>query len=84
MAKEFLDNELAKYDTWEEFRLGKNTQPILKSEPEFRSVKGKGVGWKTIQAFLGANWHEWIIKDALNTLKGIEKGELDREAGGRK
>jgi hypothetical protein len=82
VAKDFLDAVLKKYDTWEEFRLAKNVQPIFDSEPEFRSVKGKkkGIGWQTIQKFLGKNWHKWIIQDALNTRKGVEDGTLDREA----
>ena len=53
-AKEFIDNELAKYETWEDFRSGKNTIPI-DTEPEFRSLKGKGAGRNIICSFLGGN-----------------------------
>ena len=43
-VKMFLDGELAKYETWEEFRSNKSIRPIIKAEPEFRNIKSKGVG----------------------------------------
>jgi len=43
---------LKKYESWDEFRSNKFIKPIFKTEPEFRSAKGKGVGQKTITKFL--------------------------------
>ena len=62
---DFLNKELAKYATWEEFRSGKNTRPIITSEPEFRSIKGK---WDFLNKELAkyATWEE--IRSGKNTL----------------
>jgi len=80
VAKEYLDGELAKYETWDEFRSNKSIRPIFESEPEFRSVKGKGVGQTTILKFLGGNWKQHIIQDALNTLKSDKEGTVSKKA----
>lgn len=68
-VKTFLDGELAKYETWDDFRSDKSIRPIIKSEPKFRSIKGKGVGRDTILKFLGGNWKPWMIQEALDTLR---------------
>lgn len=64
-ARDFLDGEIAKYETWEAFRSNKSIRPIIKTEPEFRSIKGKGVGQTTILKFLGANWKQWMVQLVL-------------------
>jgi hypothetical protein len=57
-AKEFLDKELAKYDTWEAFRSGETSRAILgiKTGQEFSALKKNGVGRDTLVKFLGGNW----------------------------
>jgi hypothetical protein len=68
-AKLFLEKEIAKYDNWEAFRSGGFSRPIFDSEPQFRSVKGKGkVGREIIMRFLGDNWTEETVKRALAIL----------------
>jgi ParB/RepB/Spo0J family partition protein len=43
-AKEFLDAELAKYETLEQFMAGKNTSHIADSAKSFSNLKRDGVG----------------------------------------
>ena len=78
-VKKYLDDELAKHNTWEDFRSDKSIIPI-ESEPEFRSVKGKGIGRLTISKFLGSNFKEWMIQSALSSSKSIQDGILNKEA----
>jgi len=55
-AKSFIEAELGKYGTWEEFRSYAGVGPISSLIPNgqtFSNVKGKGVGIETIQSFLG-------------------------------
>ena len=68
---------MAKYETWKQFRSNKSIRPIIKTEPKFRSIKGKGVGQTTILKFLGGNWKQWMIQEALDTIKDKT---IDREA----
>jgi hypothetical protein len=81
-AKEYLERELAKYEIWEDLRADKFIGPIFDSEPQFRSIKGQGVGRETILKFLGdPPWKEWMIEEALTTIKKADwKGSLNREA----
>lgn len=52
-AKEYLDAELAKYETWE--AAGDFAKGITDDE-HFYQLKKNGVGRTTIQKFLGGNW----------------------------
>jgi hypothetical protein len=78
-VKKFLDEELAKCETWEGFSSDKNIRTILviDSEPAFRKLKGAGIGRDTILKFLGGNWKQWMVQEALDTLKDET---IDREA----
>ena len=72
VAKEYLENELAKYDTWE--RLNKNIKPffgssIQNAEGNFKKAKNEGIGQNTLLRFLGSNWKQWQIQKALNILR---------------
>ena len=73
VAKEYLDGLLAKSDTWEDWiKSGKNTN-LFKSKAEFGQAKGKqGVGRTIILRFLGGNWKDWMVRDALAELKESE------------
>jgi hypothetical protein len=86
VARDFLNAELGKYETWEEFKTNKNNSLnylqtlIMESEyPErtFQISKSKGVGQTTILNFLGKNWKQSNIQSALNTL---DSEEVEREA----
>lgn len=79
-AKEFIDAELAKYDTWDAYRLNENINPIVSDAGNFTQVKKNGAGQTTILAFLGGNWKQWMIQEALETLKSDRDGIVDRKA----
>lgn len=80
VAKEYLDGELAKCETWEELRANKSISSLIDGEKGFRSSKGQGVGQTTILKFLGGNWKQWIIQDALNTIKEVAQATINKEA----
>lgn len=86
-TKEFLDAELAKYESWEDLsdknirqifydRKKKDGTPI-KPEHAFVNTKTKGVGRDTILKFLGGNWKSWMIQTALEILSDKD---IDRKA----
>ncbi len=71
VTKKFLDGELDKYKNFNEFSSGTNTRTIfqdIESEPAFRKIKGSTVGRRIITKFLGGNWKEWMVKDALDNI----------------
>lgn len=75
VAKEFLNRELAKYETWE--ALGKFNRRLI-DKFNFNKIKQQGVGHDTILKFLGGNWKEWIVKQALDTFALHKRGVVDR------
>jgi len=74
-AKEFLDTELAKYDTLEEFKLaGYISSKFFQNQQAFASAKRAdqgGVGRDIIIAYLGDTWKnkEWRVREAVASLK---------------
>ena len=79
-AKEFLDKELAKYETWEEANVNKSINVLFASNRQFQQCKQEGVGQTTILKFLGGNWKQWMIQEALDTVKQDKEGVIDRQA----
>ena len=69
VAKEYLDGELAKCEGWES--LNKNIKTLFARSDGFINAKRQGVGQTTLLKFLGKNWKQWVIQDALNTLKNV-------------
>jgi len=65
VAKEYLDGELAKYETYDQVNKNINLKNLIPDASNFGQLKKNGVG----QTTLGGNWKQWIIQDALNTLK---------------
>ena len=68
-AKEFLDAELAKYETWEDMqRAGGFTKPLLNPpmgktrEGWWVSLKKEGIGRDTLVKFLGGNWTDYKVQ----------------------
>lgn len=53
-TKEFLDAELAKYETWE--TSDKFIKGLFDNQRSFETAKGMGIGRDTILKFLGKNW----------------------------
>lgn len=80
VAKEYLDGELAKYDSWGELKsAGSHLINLLnvKRPQEFAPLRKKGVGQTTLLKFLGKNWKQWQIQQALDN---ITSDDIDREA----
>ena len=78
-AKEYLDTLLAKYKTWKEARSDKNIRGAFSNENQWSTPKGRGVGAETVLSFLGGNWKEWMVKEALVFIKDFDV-YLDKEA----
>jgi len=83
-AKNLLDAELAKYETWEEIRSEIAIRTILgiDSGQAFAKLKGTGAGRSTILVYLGKPWAKrgWMIQSALATLAAEKGGLIDRES----
>jgi hypothetical protein len=62
-AKEFLDAELAKYET--KAQADKNISLLFATNSQFQHNKQYGVGRDTILKFLGGNWKGWMVLNAL-------------------
>ena len=77
-AKEFIDGELAKYETWED--LNKTIKILFDTEHSFIQTKTHGAGQTTILAFLGGNWKQWMIQEALATISADKEDKISREA----
>ncbi|MBN1118226.1 MAG: hypothetical protein JXA77_13540 [Bacteroidales bacterium] len=59
VAKEFLDAELTKYESWD--HVNKSIKMMFDSNSQFQNCKKNGVGQTTIKKFLGGNWKQWEI-----------------------
>ena len=63
-VRDYLDAELAKYDRLSDAPV--SLMNLLSSnEHTFQDIKAKGVGQTTILKFLGRNWKQHAIQDAL-------------------
>lgn len=76
-AKEFLDAELSKYETWEDFRNGGIATTLFQNAGSFSRTKKDGVGRKTLVKFLGGNWTGNKIRNVLSIIN--DEG-LDQKA----
>lgn len=76
-AKEFIDSKLSKADSFD--ALNGNIKGLT-DEEHFHQLKSKGAGQKTILKFLGANWKQWMIQDALSILRNVENKEVSEKA----
>jgi len=111
VVKDFLDSELAKYESWKSMQKGiindsinavkkgktelvdiiKNRSYLINlldknlSEYKFKEMQKNGVGQTTILKFLNGSrkegkWKQWVIQQALDTLKLSKEGVVDIEA----
>jgi len=78
-VRKFLNAELAKCKTYDEFRKAKFslTNLDIRNGQEFSILKGKGVGKTTISKFLGGNWNVSKVAGALDVL---DDAKFDKEA----
>lgn len=74
-AKDFLDGELAKYETWA--GSNRSIRPLFSEEGGFQKAKKEGAGRDTILKFLGGNWKQWMVQEALAV---PNDDDVDREA----
>lgn len=89
VAKEFIDAELAKYETWGELakKAGVFTSLLCSMSKEskgqyppkwyFNQAKAQGAGRNIICSFLGGNWKEHMVRNALLFL---HDDTIDRKA----
>lgn len=78
VAHDFLTVELAKYERWEDAPRSLIDSLSLDSRHKFEDIKSKGVGQTTILKFLGGNWKQHMIQEALKDLNLIKNDVLDR------
>lgn len=83
-VKNFLDSELAKYDTWEKCPDRSIKALFTSTKGDFLHAKIQGVGRTTILRFLNGGrkeggWKRWRIQEALDVLKSDGK-DISREA----
>jgi hypothetical protein len=76
-AKEFLDAELAKADSWDECPNSFVRALFTGTKGDFLHAKRHGVGYRTILKFLGGNWKQWMVQQALALL---QDDAVNREA----
>ena len=87
-VKKFLDTELAKYKTVKQLlTANKSISGLFSKDPNrYGQQRKEGVGQTTILKFLGGNWKQWQIQEALDNLgyskTAKEKGTIDLEAVG--
>ncbi len=79
-AKEFLDKELARCD--KRNMANKFIKRLFNNAKSFSNAKRDGVGQTTILKFLGNNWKQWMVQEALVTLKESDDGKIDRQLCG--
>jgi hypothetical protein len=80
-ARDYLDGELKRYKTWDAMRrANKIISSLIDGEKGFRSAKGQGVGQTTILKFLGGNWRQWMVQDALAAVadESIDRAALEQ------
>ena len=68
-AKEFLDGELRKYETFAD--LEKAPEEFFRrlvDKFNFEKTKKEGIGRETLLKFLGKNWTEWYVWAAFEIL----------------
>jgi len=81
-AKEFLDSEISKCSKLKDFskRVGAGTRSLFANESTFQKAKVSSVGKDILGKFLGVSWKEWLITEALATIRDVKKKEVSQEA----
>lgn len=69
VAREFLKEQMNK--EWDD--LDKSIRVNFLNKHAFDVAKGMGIGKQTIQKFLGSDWKEWEIQDALSQMEETDK-----------
>jgi ParB-like chromosome segregation protein Spo0J len=83
-VRDFLNAELAKYETWENCQSSKSYLIKLLdrnlSQGKFKDLKDNGVGQTTILKFLGGKEQGWNQAMIQTSLAILDDAELEREA----
>jgi ParB-like chromosome segregation protein Spo0J len=78
-ARDFLDAELKKCKSWEEFKQVNTLINLVSDKSNFEQLKQRGVGQITILKFLGGCWKQHVIQDALSALDAVRDGIIAEE-----
>ena len=70
-AKSFIEAELAKYGTWEEWQVSA-CRDLIHDPSNFGQLRQRGVGIETIHAFLGKQWSRYLIENTLSVIRQEE------------
>jgi hypothetical protein len=83
-TKKFIDDELSRYATLADLRRSKSYLISLLdrniTEGKYQDLKKNGCGQTLILKFLGDDWKQWHIQDALKILNLIEEGKVSEKA----
>lgn len=86
-VKRFLDPELEKCETVGQFN---ESIKLVETKSQFDKLKQTGVGQTTMLKFLGDPWKQWMVQEALDTLRrqelpvsdgGVSRKAVDMLAG---
>lgn len=77
-AKEFLDEIIGESNSLSQMT-DDAVSHLFGNEKAFTNAKRDGVGRETILKFLGANWKQWMIQEALTTIndKAVGRAAID-------
>jgi hypothetical protein len=76
-VKNYLENELSKYESWEDITSNKFIRCLFETKTGFTECKTKGIGQTIILKFLGKPWKQWQVQQALEILN---KEKIDKDA----
>jgi len=81
-VKNFLDGELARFETWKQARSSKFTTTLFENGGNFGRAKKEGVGQKTILKFLNGGKKDgtWKQSEIQFALELLGDKDVDRDA----
>lgn len=75
-ARQFLLDSVNEYPTYDEYAAAGNG---FFSKEQFVQIPAQGVGFKSVQKFLGETWSERDVRMAVATLKDLDAGIYEQE-----
>jgi hypothetical protein len=73
-----LDKQLADFTTFAEYQDDMGDKAIF-SKKQFNDAKSQGIGYRTIQAFLGESWSQASVRVPMTVLNAISKKYFTQE-----
>jgi ribosomal protein S20 len=78
VARDFLNTELSKYESWEDVCGDKSIiTKLVQDAKGWVKLRDQKAGRESILKFLGKGWKQWMIQEALDTLNDTE---IDQKA----